>query len=493
MKANNLTSLLSSFSKDEVKEFRKFLESPLHNGSGILLSLYDEIIKGYPAFVNLETRLTKIFSKVYSNKKVNDALIRKNISNLTKLGEKYITLLHFQNDEPRYALTKLWALKKRKLEALHRQALESTSKLFDERGYKLEFRYFLNVEKSEHHTFIRGKLEDGNKLFPETSNSFVVYAFNKFVDMNDKIFSHSTLTGDHPEFYLEHLFNSIDLQKFASQIKLSGAEGKMLNILVMMVEMPKKENVNDKELFIKLRDAMYDYFPHINKETQLGYLVRLRCFCDVAFGKTDYEFWHREEFKIYQYMLDNNIFEASYYKYFMLVWYRSIASIAISVKEFQWAENFIEEYYHKMNPVERDGIYKYSKGLLRFHQGVYEETMKLIEEVDFVHFRLKFDVRILKLKGFYALGYYDNARYILDAFRHMVKVSSEINENTRKRINLFLKYYVKLLRIKESANYYEAKLLQDDVKNNPNCEQLTWINESISDLIASAGRKKKVS
>lgn len=492
MKANNLTSLLSSFSKDEVKEFRKFLESPLHNGSGILLSLYDEIIKDYPAFVNLESRLAKIFSKVYQDKNINDALIRKNVSNLTKLAEKYITLLHFQNDEPRYALTKLWTLKKRKLEALHRQALESTSRLFDERGYKLEFKYFLNVEKSEHHTYIRGKLEDGNRLFPETSNSFVVYAFNKFVDMHDKLFSHSSITGDYPEFYIEYLFNSIDLQKFASQINLKGAEGKMLNILILMIAMPKKENVNNKELFIKLRDAMYDYFPHINKETRFGYLVRLRCYCEVSYGKTDIEFWNKEEFKIYKYMLENKIFEASYYKYFMLVWYRSIASTAIAVKEYKWAEKFIEEYYDKMNPEERDGIYKFSKGLLRFHQGVYEETMKLIEEVDFVHFRLKFDVRILKLKVFYELGYFENARYLIDAFRHMVKVSNNINENTRKRINLFLKYYNKLLKIKESGNYYEVKLMQEEVKKKPNCEQIKWINESLTALMVRSLKKVSV-
>jgi hypothetical protein len=50
MNRSKLIPILKSFSKDEIREFDKFLDSPFFGCKKFVLNFYREIINYYPAF-----------------------------------------------------------------------------------------------------------------------------------------------------------------------------------------------------------------------------------------------------------------------------------------------------------------------------------------------------------------------------------------------------------------------------------------------------------
>ena len=97
MNRSKLIPILKSFSKDEIREFDKFLDSPFFGCKKFVLNFYREIINYYPEFKDKDIAKDKIFKKLYGEKKYNDALVRRIISDLIRFSEEYMAYKNFRN------------------------------------------------------------------------------------------------------------------------------------------------------------------------------------------------------------------------------------------------------------------------------------------------------------------------------------------------------------------------------------------------------------
>ena len=84
--------ILKKFSPDEIKEFEKLLNSPLHNNHLTLVKLFGELKKYYPKFSDRKITKEFLFGIVNKGKSYDDKLFRKYLSRLNKLAEEYLTL-----------------------------------------------------------------------------------------------------------------------------------------------------------------------------------------------------------------------------------------------------------------------------------------------------------------------------------------------------------------------------------------------------------------
>ncbi|MBK9404628.1 MAG: hypothetical protein IPN57_08860 [Ignavibacteria bacterium] len=64
MNKSNLIPVLKSFSKDEIKEFEKFLNSPFFGCAKFVLKFYKVLIKYYPVFNEDDIKKEK-YSELY--------------------------------------------------------------------------------------------------------------------------------------------------------------------------------------------------------------------------------------------------------------------------------------------------------------------------------------------------------------------------------------------------------------------------------------------
>lgn len=81
----------------------------------------------------------------------------------------------------------------------------------------------------------------------------------------------------------------------------------------------------------------------------------------------------------------------------------------------------------------------YSKALVLYGNGKYEDSLEYISKVkyDLAHFKL--DVKILMLKIFYELKLVEQAHSLTDTFRYFIKSSTKMREKIKESYNNLLK------------------------------------------------------
>ena len=115
MKNSHLISIIRSFSKKEVREFRKWLRSPAHNQREDVVCLFEYLI--VPKHLDHEKYLEKerIFAKIFPKTKFEDAQLRQVIHFLSKSIEEFLVYQELKEDEVRVKLALASVYRKRKL------------------------------------------------------------------------------------------------------------------------------------------------------------------------------------------------------------------------------------------------------------------------------------------------------------------------------------------------------------------------------------------
>src|SRR5437762_7687979 len=108
MKDSKLISILKTFSKEEFKEFGKFVDSPFFSKGRNLKPLYEALKKFYPSFEIPEFSAEKIFGMLHKNETYSAVLIRKLFSDMTRLAEEYLFNKTFRSE--RFDINKALAI-----------------------------------------------------------------------------------------------------------------------------------------------------------------------------------------------------------------------------------------------------------------------------------------------------------------------------------------------------------------------------------------------
>ncbi len=102
-----MLTALNKFSKKELKKFRSFISSPYFNTGRSIVRVFDCLMSFYPFIRNDKEVKTFISVEMYSRKRVNDAKIRKLLSRLSLLLEKFILMESVSGNSLSNELTKI--------------------------------------------------------------------------------------------------------------------------------------------------------------------------------------------------------------------------------------------------------------------------------------------------------------------------------------------------------------------------------------------------
>ena len=98
MNKSNLISLLATFSKNEVKELKKWLHSSYHNQREDVISLYDALFDKNVLKSEELLEKEKIFKKIYPNVDYDDAKMRQSMHFFMKSVEAYLLFEYYHKD-----------------------------------------------------------------------------------------------------------------------------------------------------------------------------------------------------------------------------------------------------------------------------------------------------------------------------------------------------------------------------------------------------------
>ncbi|HMQ68351.1 MAG TPA: hypothetical protein PKA90_05160 [Ignavibacteria bacterium] len=482
---SNLIGVLKTFSKQELKEFYLFIQSPVYNTNQSIIKLYDQLKLIYPEFDEMQSSKKLLFKKAFGNIEYDDSFMRMNVFRLTELVKEFLIYIHLRKNNVFKTTILLEELNYRELDTLLKKTLtEQDKKIEKEKAkdsdtyfakYKLE--YYKNDIKSRDTKMITYKDKLDKDLILEQKYMNINFFINslKFFQyfLNQKNFVVNT--NGYPDFTGEIL-------KFLGQNPeyLNEPELKLYYDLVqlLLTKDEKYFNVLKKKLFENSDDLK------INSKHNLVSVIRNYAQLKIHEGKSEFK---DTSFEILKFSLDKDIITYTPQGNYMTeTRFMAVVWSGLIVKKYDFTEKFIKKYIEKIEPDKRQYVFAYNYAKLEFERGNFSDALKRLEESGKItNVMYKAATKQLYLMIYFEMNMYVQAFDLLDSYRHFVKTDKLLPEMYRSQCNTFINFFNRLLKIAES-NGNDSFELKKLIKELGSTSQL-WLLKKAKEITLTPG------
>ncbi|MBS1552240.1 MAG: hypothetical protein JST15_09265 [Bacteroidetes bacterium] len=489
MKKSKIISILKSFSPEELKKFRDFVHSPFHNKNKNALGLFEIIRKYYPGFEESPIEKEKVFRKLFPGKNYNDTVMRILLSDLLKISEEYLAYTGFKKnkyDELKFLLSEY---KERNLDSLYKRNFRYAESTLDESG-NIDIYYFLKRFELESAgiDFLISKdkqISTGKNVLRQ--GEYLVSLFlSGILNIVHELKVHKDVLNIEFEFNLaDKAIQSIDLEALLGYMKDNNfIYYPVISIYYNMYMSYIHEDID--EYYYELRKKVDENFGYFTRNERVNLMIILEniCLIKAVNGKPD--FYHNL-MEIYRKMLSEKIYLHSDNEYFQINLFRNMFYTAIILEDYKWAEKFLSEHISELSPGQRENMDHYTKAVLFFEKKNFNGSLEEVNKVKFNFFVYKYDVKLLMLKSFYELGYYENALSMIDSFSHFLSKNKIVSETEKERFGNFNSFLKVLIKIKTGSVTSGDKNLSKRISGTKIVNSRKWLLEK-----AHEAEKRKV-
>jgi hypothetical protein len=484
-----IVKILRTFSHEEMNEFEKMLDSPFFNNHSTLLRLYKELKKYYPLFTDKNLTKEHLFSAANSGISYDDQLFRKYLSRITKLAEEYLNILQMREEEFKKDYNVLLQLSSRNISEIYTRKMKEVEKRFD------NFQQF-EVEQILHKHFFSALkyelLNKDNQLKPH--NELLVDSINNLLDhflivsgwLLNEIESHSYTyhTGSKKSTFVAPIDRNmiVELIENAMSNVHSDDKDRMMFLEMVLNDMKLSSSDSGFTAYTNLKKLVYSNSHKMSRQILQFYLQRMNVYCLLENLKGTHDM-HFDLFQNYRRLLEENLFGTERRTNLRLLEFRGIIISALKVKEFEWAEKFINENVKYVDEDLQANVFHYGYSLLRFYTQDYSESLNHNSKIQSGLLPMTIDSYILRAKNFYMLGHLDSALSLADSFRHYVNLNKLISDFHKQNLFNFLKYFRAIIRLKVKIDKQKAQKLLEELQTSSNVREKKWLVEMAKDLL----------
>ena len=478
MKGEKLLNILKTFSKSEIKEFRKYLSSTFLSEGRNHIAFFDKLIRYYPDFEKKKVSIEALFKDIK-----NPETLHFTISHIIKLAYDYLYFKHKREDKVDKYIELSQIARNRGLYGYALNFINDAEKALKEK--KTDKEHYYNMYKiymEKIVTYFRlGDLQNQFTSGIKMTEYFSIYLMGQTVRLQDILRTYEgNYDFDYQSTYLSYLINSIDFQYSEENIeKLMIEKTSLVKIYGLFFSQIKNEK-NDK------------YFQEINKNLEKGYDELAPYEIATIATKLQNDLLWINKGNIDNYL--PSYFEAVK-KYVLNIYninfkmdantFRNIYLVAIELDEIEWAEDFIEKYGKVLYPEKRDDMVRWAYGMLYFRKKEFEKSLYYLNSVKDVVDMFKFDIRRDILKLYYELKYFDNIPALIDSFRHFLSNTQTLNAFTKAKSRKFIEYFSKLHNCTITKDISKIRSLQKQVENDIAISNDAWMKDKLKELINS--------
>ncbi len=479
MREIKLTAILKTFSKEEFKEFEKFIDSPFFSSGRNLKPLYLALKKFYPEFEPGKFTAENVFTLIYKNRDFNISLYRKLISDMTIEAEEYL-LQRALKKNPYYE----YILKLK--EANNRGLVKQFEKYYHEAETYVKHNSFSSdtenrllhelLEIRIDNYYERGLQNRTNDMIIQSSgymiSSFIYTLISNLqsIHVNEKSFVKAGKKD-----IINNFINTFDFDNFAKAS--NDPKIKIYNLFIHQVN-----GSYSKRTIIELKEHLNEQ-KNIFHQSELYELYKgLAAMCvELAAGKPDKTEYQKLLFGVYRDVLNNDVLANPATGSVDLHRFRNIFNTALDISETNWAEQFLKKYISTLPKEHVINLEYFFYGKIEYIKGNYEKTLEYFSKLDQSHFVFTKDLKYEYLKCYYALNHIESAISLVDSLRHYVGNNDTVPEFQRKEVLDFLKKYMALvnLRLKYSRNKYDE--LEQILKESKD----SWFYKRLQEINAS--------
>jgi len=441
-------TMLTSFSKDDVNEFTKFLESPYCNRKGTyLVKAFNEIKKFHPHYNSPQFTREYIFGILYPGKQYNDVLMRKILSELQKLAEDFFGWHNRPEFDFPTEMRKLANFRKRSLNKLFDKNYSEVSNYLSDPAGKVNNSYFRNRYELEIEAVIyelfnnkpENTFENLKKIQQHVTYDFLI----NILDIQYNMLIGSDTSYKQEYSFVNELIKHLDFTELKKFLKENSSEQYPIFEIFYYRWLSYLESNND-EHYYKLKELVLKYLHYFDREDKNYMLIALQNNAIQKVREGRFEF-HNEVFSVHKIMIEKDLVIATDEEFMQVSSFRNIFITARVVGEHKWSEWFLENYINKLAPEIRDNIYHHSKALIEFDNKNYESALDELQKTTFDHFMHKLDVQILMLKIYYLTEAFEPALSLIDNLKHYYKDTKKVSSAYRKNNEPFLRFTKRII------------------------------------------------
>lgn len=486
MNNSKIVQVIKTFSPNEVKGLEKFLKFKFGGTDNINYKIFSELKKGYPDFKSDKFSKNKFFARVYRNKPFTPELIRKNISMFMKCLDEYLMTIADKESERLNQIKLLEQYRQRGLIEIYKSKhSEIKKKYFDNQKIENEIFYSLylfQVESRAFNNLLNKREESGNEhkkenelllmMMLEKLNNYLNHkaVFKQYnIDLNT-IYENSFL----PNFNYDAFINSIDFE--------NTEYGYMFKIIYYSYMC--SQNLRDYDLYIEFKNAVMSNLEKFNDYYKFSYLTKL---INVTTPNQDNVIYAKDRHIFFKTLIQNKYYVTNFTYLNIVIYLQSLYS-AIKFKDYDYAEELLNEHINFIIDEHRENLYNFSMSYYLVHLKKYKEALEynLKIKLEFLQYRkvLNFDL----FEIYYELNYFENAYSVLDSFKNFVKNESSLDKKLVIPYTNYIAYARKLINLK--INLTDAKeiknkadILLNELNNCKDVSYKNWLQEKFKELI----------
>jgi hypothetical protein len=480
MQGDKLVKILKTFSKTEIREFRKYLSSTFLSEGRNHIAFFDKLVKFYPDFDKKKDSIEAIFENIK-----NPETLHFTVSHIIKLAYDYLYFKYKKEDKVSRYIELSQIARDRGLSDYALSFCKDAEKTLESKKIDKDYYYDMfriNMKKILSY-FRLGDIENQYISGVKMTEYYSIYLMGQIIRLQDILKTYEgNYDFDYKSTFFANMINSFNFKYSEANIdKLMIGKTNLVKIYSRFFSQINKEKdeKNFPEIYELLEKGYDEIAPFeiasIATKLQNDLLWLNKKSIDISFPS------FFEAMK--KYVL--NIYNNDKFPYFKMDAnsFRNIFVVAIGLKELQWAEEFIEKYGNMLYPEKKEDMIKWAYGTLYFHKKEYEKSLRYLNSVKDVVDMLKFDIRRDILKLNYELKYYDHIPSLIDSFRHFLANTRTLNSYVNKEYKRFIEYFSKLYNCTITKDLLKVRLLQEQIEKDNSVNTDAWILEKLEDLI----------
>ena len=485
--------ILESFTREELKSFRRFINSPYFNRSQKVIKLYECIVKFYPNFDH--PGLTKEFlhSRVSPELPYNELTVRRLLFDLQNLSRKFLRQLFMDKKETESNLMEIEELAVRGASRMHKIVTRDTEALLVNEEI-IDAEQCLSRFKLETEKFYFGMINEkiNKKSFVDTESGKLIKGITYFISyfMLESIKHNETLLS------YSRSYNVKNSYKFITQF-LGLFDLERLELFMQKHSMAGSHiiqaYINTLKAFLYFENDFYyrqfksSIIEHIDKFsiTDKHFLFgKLSAYCTLKgfeYPGSD-NFYQRELFEIYKVLIENKYYETEASKYMPVDLYRNVLFQAARMKELRWMEDFIDNFGRLIHPARKADALNYSYAFLKLEQCNFDEALGWLSKIRMEEFTYHLDIRNMYIRIYYEQGDHESALSASKAFLKYLKENTLVTEEKRLTNENLVKFVIKLINFQSSKSKTDITSLRIKAEKCKSLSSREWLLSKIYQL-----------
>lgn len=462
MENSQLIFILNSFDKKEIREIRKWLQSPSHNQREDVLDLYEYLTSGNRLLNERQLQKEKVHKKIFPKTPFDDAKLRQTIFFLMKAIEDYLVFKEMKSDEVGERLILARVYRKLNLDKPFRRSIRlatsSHEKFPFRNNHYLDNAYELQLE--EFH-FRERQQRTAEMNLQELSDSFEINFIAEKLRLSSVMKSHQKV------FKVNYEMGLLDkILSYVSENQLLHIPAIAIYYYIYQCSLHPEEESYFTQLKKSIQSSI-ELFPESEKRDIFLHAINY-CIGKMNAGEEKYI---REAFELYKKGIETNLLiENGILSQYTFL---NVTRIGLRLGEFDWTSHFIEHYQKFLEKKHKDNIVDYSLAKLHFERGSYDEAMRLLIYADFNDILLQLNAKTMLIKIYFEKEEEDALESLLDSMRTYIQRKQVMGYHKANYLNI-IKFTKKILNLHPYQKEQIQKLRQEIENISPLTEK-EWL------------------